>query len=157
MVQPPVGRTPTDVERAIEAEFGNRPPAEEAKPTTGAPETAMPDHVEHRDDATGVGTLSAEAVIREYRTAEKEIEATGALLIDLVKQCEAMTGSALAVAGQLKETAGHYRQEAKRVFLQIENCSQVTAEVRRTCTELREKIASPGKDAAETSTGQATH
>jgi hypothetical protein len=40
-----------------------------------------------------------------------------------------------------KETAGRYREEAKRVFRQIENCSQATAEVRNICTELREKIA----------------
>jgi len=44
----------------------------------------------------------------------------------------------------LKETAVRYREEAKRVFLEIENCSEVTAEVRKTCTELREKIAAPG-------------
>jgi hypothetical protein len=27
------------------------------------------------------------------------------------------------------------------VFLEIENCSRVTAEVRQTCTDLKEKIA----------------
>ncbi|MGA7999397.1 MAG: hypothetical protein WCA28_31410, partial [Bradyrhizobium sp.] len=40
-------------------------------------------------------------------------------------------------------TAGRYREEAKRVFLQIENCSLVATEVRKTCTELKEKIAMP--------------
>jgi predicted nucleic acid-binding Zn-ribbon protein len=52
-----------------------------------------------------------------------------------------MTRNALAVTEELKDTARRYREEAKRVFLQIENCSQVTAEVRQTCTELKEKIA----------------
>ncbi len=105
---------------------------------------AMPDYVEHSDGATEIGKLSAEAVVREYETAAKEIEAMGAELTDLVKQCEVMTRDALAVTEELKETAGRYREEAKRVFLQIENCSLVTAEVRKTCTELREKIAAPG-------------
>jgi hypothetical protein len=31
--------------------------------------------------------------------------------------------------------------EAKRIFLEIEDCSLVTAEVRKTCNELIEKIA----------------
>jgi hypothetical protein len=102
----------------------------------------MPDYVEHRDGATEIGKLSAEAVVREYEAASKEIEEMGTGLISLVRQCEAMTRDALAVTEELKETAGRYREEAKRVFLQIENCSLVTAEVRKTCLELKEKLAS---------------
>jgi hypothetical protein len=110
---------------------------------TGAPNLAMPDYVEHRDGATEIGKLSAEAVVREYEAAAKDIEALGAELIDYVKQCEAMSRDAFAVTEELKETAGRYREEAKRVFLQIENCSLMTAEVSKTCTELRERIAVP--------------
>jgi hypothetical protein len=54
-----------------------------------------------------------------------------------------MTRDALAVNAELKEIAERYREEAKRVFVQIENCSLVAAEVRKTCTELKEKIAVP--------------
>ena len=54
-----------------------------------------------------------------------------------------MTRDTLAVTEELKETAARYREEAKRIFLQIENCSLLTAEVRKTCTELMEKIAGP--------------
>jgi hypothetical protein len=43
----------------------------------------------------------------------------------------------------MKETAARYRAEAKRIFLQIEDCSLITAEVRKTCTELKERIAVP--------------
>jgi hypothetical protein len=43
----------------------------------------------------------------------------------------------------MKETATRYRAEAKRIFLQIEDCSLMTAEVRKTCNELKEKIAAP--------------
>lgn len=136
----------TDIERAIEAEVRNRPPVQDqnfsaAPPTVDAPAMAMPAYVEHSAGATEIGKLSAEAVVREYEIAAKEIEVMGAELIELVKQCEVVTRSALTVTEELKETAGRYREEAKRVFRQIENCSQVTAEVRSVCTELRDKIA----------------
>jgi hypothetical protein len=145
MVQPTIGRVLTDMEREIEAEVRNRPPAHEprplAPPRVGSPAIAMPDYVEHRDGATEIGKLSAEGIVREYEAAAKEIEAVGVELTDLVKQCEAATRDAVTVTEELKETARRYREEAKRVFLQIENCSLVTADVRKTCAELKEKIA----------------
>ena len=135
------------MEREIQAEVRNRPPVQEpravnlAPPTASAPSLEMPDYVEHRDGATEIGKLSAEAVVREYEAAAKDIEALGIELAEHVKQCEAMSRDAFAVTEELKQTAERYREEAKRVFLHIENCSLVTAEVRKTCTELREKIA----------------
>jgi hypothetical protein len=135
------------MEREIEAEVRNRPPVHELRPVNfvpqkvSAPALALPDYVEHRDGATEIGKLSAEAVVREYEAAAKEIEAMGAELIERVTQCEAMARDAFAVTEELKEIAERYREEAKRVFVQIENCSLVTAEVRKTCTELKEKIA----------------
>ena len=54
-----------------------------------------------------------------------------------------MTRDALEVTGELKETAAFYREEAKRIFVQIEDCSLMMAEVRKTCSELKEKIAAP--------------
>lgn len=81
----------------------------------------MPDYVEHSAGATEIGKLSAEAVVREHEIAAKEIEVMGAELIDLVKQCELVTRNALTVNEEPKETAGRYREEAKRVFRQIEN------------------------------------
>jgi phosphoglycolate phosphatase-like HAD superfamily hydrolase len=145
MVQPTIGRVLTDMEREIEAEVRNRPPAHEprslAAPRVSSPAIAMPDYVEHREGATEIGKLSAEGVVREYEAAAKEIEAVGVELTELVKQCEAMARDALAVTEELKETARRCREEAKRVFFQIENCSLVTADVRKTCGELKEKIA----------------
>jgi phosphoglycolate phosphatase-like HAD superfamily hydrolase len=137
----------TEIEREIEAELRNRPPVHEprsasiAPPIVGAPALAMPEYVEHREGATEIGKLSAEAVVREYEAAAKEIEAMGAELIERVRQCEAMTRDALAVTRELKEVADRYREEAKRVFVQIESCSLLTAEVRKTCAELKERIA----------------
>jgi len=105
----------------------------------------MPEYVEHHEGATEIGKLSAEAVVREYEAAAQEIESMGAELVERVKQCEAMTRGALAVTEELKDTAKRYREEAKRVFIQIEECSQISAEVRKTCIELKEKIAVPDR------------
>jgi hypothetical protein len=138
-----------DLEKEIEAEFRNSPPVrgqhsiEFAPPRVRAPTIAIPDYVEHCEGATEIGKLSAEAVVREYETAAKDIEAMGAELVERVRQCEAMTREALAVTEEMKETAARYREEAKRIFLQIENCTRMTAEVRKTCIELKEKIAAP--------------
>jgi len=138
-----------DLEKEIEAEVWNSPPIRGQRsvdfvpPRVRAPTTAIPDYVEHREGDTEVGKLSAEAVVREYEAAAKEIEGMGAELMERVKQCEAMTQDALAVNEEMKETAARYREEAKRVFLQIENCTLMTAEVRKTCTELKEKLAAP--------------
>ena len=48
-----------NLEREIEAEFRNRPPVREVQPADVAPPTPallMPDHVEHRDGATKIGS-----------------------------------------------------------------------------------------------------
>jgi hypothetical protein len=82
------------MEREIEAEVRRRPPIQQprpanvAPPSESAPAPAMPDYVEHRDGATEIGKLSAEAIVREYEAAAKEIEAMGAELVERVKQCD---------------------------------------------------------------------
>ena len=151
MVQPQSTKPPIfdviDIEREIEEEFRKQPSGREsaaadfAPPAVSAPELSMPDYVEHRAGATEIGKLSAEAVVRDYEAAAKDIEELGVELVGHVKQCEAMSREALNVIEELKETAARYREEAKRGFLHIENCSLVTAQVRRTCAEMREKIA----------------
>jgi hypothetical protein len=150
MVQSTAGRVfnVVDLEREIEAEVRNRVSVREVRPNlaparTRTPTLSMPEYVEHRDGASEIGRLSAEAVVREYEAAAKEIEAMGAELIERVKQCEAMTCDALAATNDMKETAKRYREEAKRIFLQIEDCSLMTAEVRKTCTALKARIAAP--------------
>ena len=147
MVQPPAtGRALDNLEREIASEFQKKHEPLRAygmSTEVDAPALAMPNYVVHRDGATEIGKLSAEAIVREYEVAAKDIEAMGDLLIECAKQCEAMTRDVLTVTGELKETAARYREEAKRVFAEIEGCSQMTAEVRQTCIELREKITSP--------------
>jgi uncharacterized coiled-coil DUF342 family protein len=149
MVESTIGRSLTDLDREIAAAVRKASSVEQSltddvtPPSVIAPDLAMPEYVEHRDGATEIGKLSAEAVVREFEAAAQEIETMGAELIERVKQCEAMTRDAFAVTEELKETAARYREEAKRIFVQIENCSLVMAEVRTTCTELRDKIAMP--------------
>jgi hypothetical protein len=135
------------MEREIRAELRHRPLLDEPRsspigpPTVAAPNLTMPDYVEHRDGATEIGKLSAEAVLREYEATAKEIETTGTELLEHVKRCETMTRDAIAVADELREVAARYREEAKRVFEHIETCSLVVSEARKTCTDLKDKIA----------------
>jgi hypothetical protein len=149
MVDSTIGRALTDLDREIEAVVRNAPsvkrsrPNDATPPRVAAPDLAMPEYVEHHDGATEIGKLSAEAVVREFEAAAKDIETMGAELIERVKQCEAMTRDAFLVTEELKQTAARYREEAKNIFVQIENCSLLMAEVRTTCTALRDKIAIP--------------
>lgn len=100
----------------------------------------IPEYVVHRDGVSQVGKLSAEAVVLEYESAAREVEAMGAHLIERVKQCEAMTKDALCAIDEMRETANRYREEGKRVFMQIEDCALITAEVRATCEAMKSKI-----------------
>jgi hypothetical protein len=139
----------SEAAREVRTEMSNRTLVREprlarfAAPQVAAPDHAMPDYVEHLNGATEIGKLSAEAVVREYEAAVKEIESLGGGLIERAKQCEEMTRNALAVTAELNEVAARYRAEAKRIFEQIESCSMVVAEARGICGDLKDKIAAP--------------
>jgi hypothetical protein len=105
------------------------------------PKGPMPDYVEHKEGVNQVGKLSAEAVVREYDAAVKEIEALGAELIEAAKKCEATVAGVHSVVNEIKELAANYRDQGKRYFLQIEECSLMTSEVRTVCEALKKKIA----------------
>ena len=105
------------------------------------PKGPMPDYVEHKQGVNQVGKLSAEAVVREYDAAVKEIEALGKELSDAARKCEAMVAGVHAMVAEIKELAAKYRDEGKRYFLQIEECSLMTSEVRTVCEALKKKIA----------------
>lgn len=111
------------------------PPATRSSP--------MPDYVEHREGIGEIGKLSAEAVVREYEAAAKAIEAMATELSERARQCEAMVRDTMAVRDEVNEIAAVYREEAKRVFLHVEDCALMTAEVRKACGELRTRIALP--------------
>jgi DNA repair ATPase RecN len=101
----------------------------------------LPDYVQHREDINRVGKLTAEAVVREYEAAVKEVEALGTELQDAAKRCEAMVAGVHAMVAEIKEIASRYRDEAKHYFVQIEACSVMTTEVRETCEALKKKIS----------------
>jgi hypothetical protein len=147
MTQPPIGRFLTDLERQIQDELRSEPhfrdPRISRLPTVRSA-AMMPEYVEHSGDATEIGRLSAEAVVSEYESAAKEIEAMGSELLKRVRQCEIMTAEALRVTEELKGVATRYRAEAARVSEHIESCSLLVANVRKTCIELRDRIATPG-------------
>ena len=105
------------------------------------PKGPMPDYVEHKEGVNQVGKLSAEVVVREYDAAVKEIEALGAELTEAAKKCEAMVAGVHSVVNEIKELAANYREEGKRYFLQIEECSLMISEVRTVCEALKKKIA----------------
>ena len=94
MVEPTSGRVfnVIDIEHEIEAEVRNRASTRDRRPTdlvpsrVRAPVLAMPEYVEHHEGATEIGKLSAEAIVREYEAAAKDIELMGAELVERVKQ-----------------------------------------------------------------------
>ncbi|MBI5261492.1 MAG: hypothetical protein HY852_06705 [Bradyrhizobium sp.] len=101
---------------------------------------ALPDYVEHQDGVPRVGALSAEAVVRDYESAAKEIEAMGAELIDAAKKCEAMTSEVHTAIAYMRDTAAAYREEARKIFKRIEECAVFTHEVRKTCEEVKRRM-----------------
>jgi hypothetical protein len=97
----------------------------------------MPDYVEHLEGVSRVGALTAEAVVRDYESAAKEIEAMGAELISAAKKCEAMTADVHSAIASIRETAEAYRQEGKKIFKQIEQCALLTENARKVCQDVR--------------------
>src|ERR1700749_5242443 len=100
----------------------------------------MPDYVEHRKGVPRVGALSAEAVVRDYEAAAKEIEAMGTELISAAKKCEAMTAEVHNAIAFMRDTAAAYREEAKKIFKRIEECELFTEDVRKTCETVKRKM-----------------
>ena len=144
-------RSPLIDADGIEGEIGNliynarRGPAVHEVSHNGGdhplPKGPMPDYVEHKEGVNQVGKLSAEAVVREYDAAVKEIEALGTELAEAAKKCEAMVAGVHSMVNEIRELAANYREEGKRYFLQIEDCSLMTSEVRTVCEMLKKKIA----------------
>ena len=102
---------------------------------------ALPDYVEHQQGVSRVGALSAEAVVRDYEVAAREIESMGAELIDAAKKCEAMTAEVHSAIAYMRDTAAAYREEAKRIFKRIEDCAVFTQDVRKTCEEVKRRMS----------------
>jgi len=114
-----------------------------ALPIKGTPPVhsePMPEYVEHLDGVSRVGALTAEAVVRDYESAAKEIEAMGAELISAAKKCEAMTADVHNAIAFMRDTAEAYRQEGKKIFKRIEECALFTEDVRKTCETVKRRM-----------------
>jgi hypothetical protein len=74
----------------------------------------LPDYVEHREGVSRVGALTAEAVVRDYEAAAKEIEAMGAELVSAAKQCEAMTADVHNTIAFMRDPQRHIVRKPKR-------------------------------------------
>ena len=110
---------------------------------------SVPDYVKHRENATEIGKLSAEAIVKEYEATAKEIETMGQTVTEMVQRCDQLTASATAMLKDIKNTASRYRKEGKRMFDEIEQCSKATDEVRSLCESFRDKITTKaGEEAA---------
>jgi len=101
---------------------------------------ALPDYVEHKDGVTRAGALSAEAVVRDYESAAKEMEAMGSELIDAARKCEALTAQVHDAIAFMRETAAGYREEGRKIFKRIEECALFTEDVRKTCETVKRRM-----------------
>ena len=126
----------------------------EVHPGRSLASIALPDYVEHKDGVTRAGALSAEAVVRDYESAAKEMEAMGSELIDAARKCEALTAQVHDAIGFMRETAAGYREEGRKIFERIEECALFTEDVRKTCEQVKRRmtqvpvINSPKKESA---------
>ena len=111
-----------------------------AAPPPPVPPEPLPNYVEHREGVSRVGQLTAEAVVRDYEAAAKEIEAMGAELISAAKKCEAMTADVHTAIAFMRDTAASYREEAKKIFKRIEECALFTEDVRKTCETVKRRM-----------------
>ena len=104
------------------------------------PHEPLPEYVEHQEGVSRVGQLTAEAVVRDYEAAAKEIEAMGDELISAAKKCEAMTADVHTAIAFMRDTAASYREEAKKIFKRIEECALFTEDVRKTCETVKRRM-----------------
>src|ERR1700739_4052373 len=125
----------------LEAEVTAASAALPTRTAAAVPSEPLPDYVEHREGGSRVGGVSAEAVVRDYEAAAKEIEAMGAELIGAAKKCEAMTADVHSAIAYMRDTATAYREEAKRIFKSIEDCAVFTQDVRKTCEEVKRRMS----------------
>ena len=103
----------------------------------------LPSYVEHQDGASQLGRLSAEAVVREYEATALNVEAMGSELKELAESAVAMVAGLETFLKEVNETAEMVRQEGRRVFLHIQNCSQMAADARKACDDVKAKLTIP--------------
>ena len=137
-----------DLTASVEEALRSEPPASDdhelirfAPPATRNTLPPLPSYVEHRDDIDLIGKAASQAVVMQYDAAMRALEAMSKEMIECVKQAQQMAERALETAKFVTETCDAYKEESKLIFTRIEHASALTAEVRKVCEEMRQKIA----------------
>jgi len=129
-----------NLEREIAAELRNNPPQSDRQwvppdASIGVAPHVVPGHPLLPSD---IGKPSD----HEYELVAREIECTGIELMERAKQCEAMINDALGLHEELKLGAERLRREAALISRQMQNCTQMTSDVRKVWGELKDRIDS---------------
>lgn len=132
---------PVDLDEAArERELGMKEMPAETEYAPPAVVMPLPDYVRHSENTTPTGAVVGEAIVREYEAAAQEIEALGEeLRAEYAKAGERQQRLADAL-NNLTETAKAYREEAKRVFEQVEACASMANSVSELCQQMRAKL-----------------
>jgi hypothetical protein len=127
-------------ERDLGMKLSDHDPANSEMPYAPPAVIPLPAYVQHSPETTPTGAACGEAIVKEYELAAQEIEALGAELKAAHARSEERQRALAAALADLTETAKAYREEAKRVFEQIEACATMANDVSKTCEEIRAKI-----------------
>src|ERR1700741_4875905 len=74
----------------------------------------LPDYIHQQEGVPRPGAFSAEAVLRDYEAAAKEIESMGAELIEAARNCEAMTADVPDALAFMRDTGQSLSRVAKK-------------------------------------------
>jgi len=112
----------------------------------------MPDYVEPREGVPPVGALSAEAIVKDFEATAKGIDAMATELMEATNRCaeelvlltnkyKELGEQINQVVQHVKDTAATYRDEAKTVFVRIEDTTMRMKEVRELSDTMRQRLA----------------
>lgn len=108
----------------------------------------LPEYVRHHEGVGHLGALAAEAVVHQYETAARAIEAMGKEMIKVVEHCDQVSANALKAMKECEKTALGYREEARKAFENIQHNALLVQHVAETCDELQRKIAATAEAVA---------
>lgn len=130
-----------DAEARADQAAGLQPAADPVEAYAPKPQVPpIPEYVAHVEGATRAGMLSAAAVVAEYEATAREIEALGEDLKNMEEKAQAAATTLTDALYDLRKTAVAYREEAARVFTQIENMTAKASEARTMVMEMQAKV-----------------
>jgi len=92
-----------------------------------------------------IGKVSAEAVEATFKTAAHALEELGNELRDRMRAIEQLTGEMSEALKTINDLVNDYREAGKVQAAKIEAASQMTAEVRKACEDMRVKLGEVNK------------